>query len=442
MFIQVRGHPTLSKGCSRPYVLPHKSRLPMNEELRLQELHHYQILFTEPEAAFDRIVELTRRLFQVPVVLISFIDRDIQWFKSCIGLDVPGTSRDVSFCSHAIEGDQILVVPDALADPRFKDNPLVEDPGIRFYAGAPLANARGFRLGTLCVIDFKPHPEGLDQEAERTLSDLAALTISELELRLANRLALQKMTALQTAERELQLANERLTVAMADLARSNTDLERFAQVCSHDLQAPARTTGQFLQLLMRRSGELLDEESQTFVRIASENAGRMVRLVDDVLAYSKAAVSDAVTERQSVDVNEIVQSALDNLAGEIAEANALVSRAALPVVAANPQFLLQIFQNLISNAIHYRGELQPRIQISHSSASNEEIFCVADNGIGIAAVYHQSIFEPFKRLHGPELSGSGVGLAICKALVERAHGRIWVESDPPGGAKFFFSFPA
>lgn len=157
--------------------------IPANEQLRLTALHEYQLIDTPPEEDFDRLIALAARLFDVPIVLVSLVDRDRQFFKARIGLDVCETSRDVSFCAHAIIQDDILLIPDAVKDPRFASNPLVLGPPfIRFYAGKPLVAPGGERLGTVCLIDTKPrHTFGA--EDRKNLSDLAALVMDRMEVR-------------------------------------------------------------------------------------------------------------------------------------------------------------------------------------------------------------------------------------------------------------------
>jgi diguanylate cyclase (GGDEF)-like protein len=157
----------------------HVPSLPSNESTRLDTLRGLGILDTLPEERFDRLTRLARRLFGVPIALVSLVDADRQWFKSCVGLATSETSRDVSFCAHAILGDEIFTVPDTLADERFHDNPLVTDnPNIRFYAGCPLTVPNGSKLGTLCLIDVKPRD--LDDEERELLRDLARMAEQEL----------------------------------------------------------------------------------------------------------------------------------------------------------------------------------------------------------------------------------------------------------------------
>lgn len=153
--------------------------LPPDESQRVATLRALNVLDTSPEERFDRLTRLAKRLFGVPIALVSLVDSDRQWFKSCVGLDVTETPRNISFCGHAILHDDILTVPDTLSDPRFCDNPLVTgDPGIRFYAGCPLQVANGSRLGTLCLIDREPR--SFDEDDRKLLHDLAQMAEQEL----------------------------------------------------------------------------------------------------------------------------------------------------------------------------------------------------------------------------------------------------------------------
>ncbi len=184
----------------------------IEEQRRLAALRSYQVLDSETEASFDRIAQTAARIFNVPIAFLSLVDENRQWFKSCFGYSTRETSRDVSFCSHALASDEVLVIPDATADPRFATNPLVTgDPYIRFYAGAPLVTPAGERLGTLCIIDREPR-DPLAPEAARTLKELAALVMDLLESRKAG---LDKQAALELASEENQL--------LAGVVRSSVD---------------------------------------------------------------------------------------------------------------------------------------------------------------------------------------------------------------------------
>lgn len=180
-----------------------------NESIRIETLRSLNILDTSPEERFDRLTRLARRLFDVPIALVSLVDADRQWFKSCVGLSATETSRDVSFCAHAIHGDEILMVPDTLADERFFDNPLVtNDPGIRFYAGCPLTVSNGSKLGTLCLIDVKPRD--LDDEERALLRDLAHM--AEREIAAVQLATLDELTMLSNRRGFEALAQHALNV--------------------------------------------------------------------------------------------------------------------------------------------------------------------------------------------------------------------------------------
>jgi len=188
--------------------------IPENETLRIDALKRYDILDTPPDAAFDRITRIAAAYLNVPIALVSLVDETRQWFKSHHGLEVTETPRDIAFCAHAIMGDAVMVVPDATGDPRFADNPLVTgEPGVRFYAGAPLRTRDGFNLGTLCAIDRVPG--NLTGEQLGILDDLACLIIDELELRIAGKRAMEGAVRSARAEEALREAHEQ-TRAIVD----------------------------------------------------------------------------------------------------------------------------------------------------------------------------------------------------------------------------------
>jgi light-regulated signal transduction histidine kinase (bacteriophytochrome) len=226
-----------------------------------------------------------------------------------------------------------------------------------------------------------------------------------------------------------------------DLLRTNQDLQQFAYAASHDLKEPLRTVATCLQLALRDySGKVLDQEAGQLINVAVNGAQRMHELVEALLEYSRAGeVGDSTME--SVPVAGLVGDAITNLQSAIAETNASVSYGQLPVVTANPLHLAQVFQNLISNALKYRSAQPPRIVVSAAEDAHNWVFTVEDNGIGIQPEYQSQIFGIFKRLHGHEVPGTGIGLAICKKIVDRHGGVIWVESELGKGSRFSFSMP-
>lgn len=251
---------------------------------------------------------------------------------------------------------------------------------------------------------------------------------------------------------ELAKTNERLKTMIAkhekteiklaelikELERSNEELEQFAYVASHDLQEPLRMVSSFTQLLERQYKDKLDENAHEYIKYAVDGAKRMQKLINDLLAYSRVTTrGESFTQ---IDAKEIVNQVLFNLEIAIEENDAQVVVDPLPKIYADPSQMNQLFQNLIGNAIKYRSKEAPHIHISAQKGEDEWIFQVSDNGIGISPEYYQRIFQIFQRLHEMHVyTGTGVGLAICKKIVERHGGRIWLESEVGKGSKFYFS---
>lgn len=229
--------------------------------------------------------------------------------------------------------------------------------------------------------------------------------------------------------------------AREELRRSNEDLERFAYVASHDLQEPLRTVTSFLHLLQDRFGNRLDETGGEFVSLALHGAQRMKRLIDDLLAVSRVDSHGApMTE---VDLAVAVRRAVGGLAAAAEDAGAKVEVGPMPRVRGDEGQLEQLFANLIGNAIKFRGADPPRVVVTSMRATSEWVVSVEDNGIGIHPDFSDRIFVIFQRLHTPqEYDGTGMGLALCRRIVDRHGGRIWVESSPGAGATFRFTLPA
>ncbi len=242
---------------------------------------------------------------------------------------------------------------------------------------------------------------------------------------------------------EANLTLERKVKARTEaLARSNADLSQFAYVASHDLQEPLRMVASYTQLLARRYKGRLDTDADEFIAFAVDGANRMQKLINDLLLYSR--VGTRGKEFAPTDSEEVLSVVLSNLELLIEEAGASVTRDPLPVVMADRSQLIQLLQNLVANGIKFRREGEaPRIHVSAGRNGSEWVFSVSDNGIGISREYWERVFVIFKRLHGVgEYPGTGIGLAVCKRIVERHGGRIWISSTPGQGATFYFTMPA
>ena len=236
-------------------------------------------------------------------------------------------------------------------------------------------------------------------------------------------------------------SEERLMKIMGELKRSNDELQQFASVASHDLQEPLRMVASYTQLLAKRYKGQLDADADEFIAYAVDGSNRMQGLIRDLLAYSRAGTNGKILHEISTE--NALLDALANLRATIKESAAVVTYDPLPSITTDGSQLAQVFQNLVGNAIKYRNVEIPRVHITATQNGGKEwIFSVRDNGLGIDPQYSERIFILFQRLHGQkEFDGSGIGLAICKKIVERLGGRIWVESEPKKGSTFYFALP-
>ncbi len=275
------------------------------------------------------------------------------------------------------------------------------------------------------------------KQAEKALQKAC----DELEVRVEKRTA-RLVKAKEQLEQEItehKQAEARLKQTMADLERSNVELEQFAYITSHDLQEPLRMVASYVQLLARRYKGKLDADADDFIAYAVDGATRMQQMINDLLAYSRVGTRGSGSE--PADCEAILDRVLAHLRVAIEESGAVVTHDPLPTVMADVSQLTQLFQNLIGNAIKFHDEEPLRVHISAEQKGNEWVFSVCDNGIGIDPEYANRIFVIFERLHGKEYPGTGIGLAICKRIIERHRGRIWMESEPGKGSTFYFTIP-
>jgi Bacteriophytochrome (light-regulated signal transduction histidine kinase) len=239
---------------------------------------------------------------------------------------------------------------------------------------------------------------------------------------------------------DLVKTRQELEESVAELGRSNAELQQFAYVASHDLQEPLRMVSSYTQLLGRRYKGKLDADADEFIAYAVDGALRMQRLIQDLLAYSQ--VSTKGRDFDLISMEAVLAYAQDNLQNAIKESQAVVTHDPLPTVRGDDRQLVQLFQNLLSNAIKFHGQEPPQIHVSAKRRDGEWLFSVQDRGIGLDPQYAERIFVIFQRLHNrAEYPGTGIGLAICKKIVERHYGRIEVESEPGKGATFWFTIP-
>lgn len=299
--------------------------------------------------------------------------------------------------------------------------------GIRSLIIAPmLAQGRGFGAVTFATAESGRSYSRADLELAEEIARRAAIAIENARL----------FEETRRTHQQLQLANE-------ELRRANSDLEQFADSASHDLKEPLRNISIYSEMIRRKYAGELDESAQEYLGYVVQNAKRMECLVTDLLAFTRAGSEDGEGESDITKASDALEGAKANLRTTIEELKAAITHDALPEVRIRRIHLEQLFQNLISNALKYRSNQPPRVHIAAQLVEGATVFSVADNGIGIDRAYWELIFGVFKRLHGSdEFPGTGIGLAICKRIVERYRGRIWVESKAGEGATFFFTVPA
>jgi signal transduction histidine kinase len=274
----------------------------------------------------------------------------------------------------------------------------------------------------------------LSQRGPREVRDLGA-DVDSMRERI-----LSELSAVRAANTSLEGANTSLEQRSHDLQRSNSELEQFAYVASHDLQEPLRKVASFCQLLQRRYGGQLDEKADQYIEYAVDGAKRMQMLINDLLAFSR--VGRVEQERVPVPAADLLAQAEANLGTAIRRSRAEVEAGELPTVLAEPTLLTAVFQNLLSNAIKFRGERAPRVRVTAERDEDSWLFAVADNGIGISSEYADRIFVIFQRLHDKSsYPGTGIGLAMTRKIIEYHGGRIWLDTTAATGARFCFTLP-
>jgi PAS domain S-box-containing protein len=318
------------------------------------------------------------------------------------------------FPGYVWKAGEPVCVDDFGADKRFPRAPLAAQAGLRRAIGLPLVVGGE----TVAVIEFLTYESGAPDAGLTAMMETLGRQLGLFFLR-------------RRMEHSLAQARD-------ELERSNADLEQFAYVASHDLSEPLRTVAGFVQLLGKRYEGQLDAQADEFIGYALDGVGRMRQLIDDLLLFSRTG--SAELQPAPVSLEDIVERVRRSLAANLEASGGWITSSELPELVADPVQLEQLLQNLISNGLKFRGEEAPRVAVSAAREGAAWRVEVADNGIGIEPKYADRIFKMFQRLHGRDAyAGTGIGLAVCKRIVERHGGRIWVEAPESGGARFCFT---
>ncbi|WP_202245420.1 GAF domain-containing sensor histidine kinase [Fulvivirga sediminis] len=386
---------------------------------RVEALEKFKILDTSKETDYDNITYLASIICQAPIALISFVDKERQWFKSTYGLSIKETPRNYSFCTHTISSAQeLFIIEDSRNDVRFKNNPITTHyPEAIFYAGVPLVTHDGHILGTICIIDNKKRT--LTEEQKTALKMLSRNVMKLLELR-------QKNLELEAVKTHLENRNE--------------DLESFAMVVTHDIKSPLTNILLSHDLLLNSDKSSLPEEIRELIKFSNNAAKKLKLLVDGILGYYKNE-NDA-SSYKSILLTEYFDSLNSSIQPEIGlEINFHINHPDKRIYF-NRTKLDQIFLNLINNSIRYNDKDEIKIEIGHHEDDNFYHFYVKDNGPGIPEKDYESIFNLFKTASHKDrfgVKGSGIGLPTVKKIIENTGGSITVDSKLGEGTSFSFS---
>ncbi|QIE58589.1 GAF domain-containing sensor histidine kinase [Rasiella rasia] len=391
-------------------------KTPDNEQQRLEAVHSYGLLDTLPEEEFDDITSLIAGICEAPISLITLLDAERNFLKSHYGLPFNESSRDISFCGHAIlEPEPLFIIEDARLDPRFEDNPLVIENKAVFYAGAPLRTEDGLSLGTLCIFDTKPRV--LSKKQKKIIIAMAKQVVKLFELQKKN----------------IALKNTRDT-----LQKRNRELKEFAGIVSHDLKSPLANITALARLLKEEYGPNFDATGNQYIDYIEESSLTLKTYIDGMLKYYK---SDELLAKEKVYVSlsAIYEEIEDILFIDNAEFKHPEDDITIFV---NQPALVQIFINLVGNSLKYNRSSVPSVTTTFAENDSYYIFSVQDNGIGIDAKKQEGIFQLFKTTGEKDRNGhigTGIGLATVLNIVSKLGGMISLESELGIGTTFTFT---
>ncbi|MCE0555347.1 response regulator [Motilimonas sp. E26] len=389
---------------------------PINEIERVTALYEYDILDTEAERVFDDLTELASEICETPISLISLVDPKRQWFKSKVGLTANETSRDIAFCAHAILQDDVFEVSNSLQDERFFDNPLVTGgPEIRFYAGMPLKTPSGHNIGTLCVISDQP--KTLSHHQKKALTILAREVISQLELRIQNK--------------KLALANNFKTQFLSNI--------------SHEIRTPLNAIIGLSDLLLKSdSVKNLNSELLGYIDQISLSGEQLLGIVNSVLDIGKIEAGKMELECAATNISEAIHSTIASLkpfAHRKGVTIYLDESSHCPTLASLDRTKFsQVLSNIVNNAIKFTP-VRKQVHIRYFYKNNTLHLSVIDQGIGISSEQQSLLFNRYMQVGHAAQEGTGLGLYICKSLIDLMGGHIYLHSEIGHGTQVDITIP-
>ena len=386
------------------------------EKGRLDALKEYNLLNTTTAPDFNNITNLAASVCNMPIAFVSLIYKTSNHLLSCYGISLDKTPRNISFCTQAIQSqERIYIVNDIHKSEDFKNNPIVAEYKIQFYAGVSLINSEGYALGTLCVYDHIPRE--LTDSQYKTLISLAEQVVNLLELR-------KKNNQLKDAENEL--------------LKRNKQLENFANVVSHDLKSPLANITSLTRLLRDENIGNLNEDSLTYLDYIEESSYTLKEYIDGTLGYYKA---NKLLDEQKTDIQ--LQSFFEKIQEMLIIQHAVFEYPTEGIAKnINESALTQIVLNIVDNALKYNTSETTKVKVQYKSLENYHQFTIQDNGMGIDKTIQEDIFELFKTTGVKDREGkqgTGIGLATVKNLVNKMGGSISLESDIGHGSTFIFT---
>ncbi|MEQ8416750.1 MAG: GAF domain-containing sensor histidine kinase [Imperialibacter sp.] len=395
-----------------------------DEKARLADLLSYNILDTPEEEELNEIVQLASEICNKPISTITLIDEKRQWHKARKGIDGREGERDFAFCAHAIHGDDLMMVPDAKQDERFHDNPLVEGaPNIRFYAGVPLKSAKGYSLGTLCVIGTEPTI--LTEVQQRALKILAKQVVTYFELRKNNR---HLTEALKTVDKQKE-----------ELSSHNKTLTRLLSIIGHDLKGPVENLKQLFNLFV--DGRLSKEEIDNLGADLNERLESTSDLLGNLLSWATSQLNDASLHSDKFDLHDIAEEQLHRIKrSAVDKGNSLLNKVKKgSVITADRDIIRFVIRNLIANANKFTSEGAISVTLEESEGLDRII--VEDTGQGMSQEAIKALFNWNDRRTTAGTSGekgSGLGLLIVRQFASQCNGQLTIESEVGKGTKVVF----